>query len=79
MSSRSPHCAAPPMRPPAEPAVLGPLDLLVIQPTPFCNLDCHYCYLPDRQSKKRISAATLECLFGRVFEGELVRGPVTVV
>ena len=26
---------------------VGPLELLVVQPTPFCNLDCSYCYLPD--------------------------------
>ena len=57
----------------------GPLDLLVIQPTPFCNLDCRYCYLPDRQSRKRISAATLDRLFARVFESDLVRSSFTVV
>lgn len=57
----------------------GPLELLVIQPTPFCNLDCHYCYLPDRQNTKRISAATLDRLFQRVFESQLVRGGFTVV
>ena len=27
----------------------GPIGLVVIQPTPFCNLDCDYCYLPHRQ------------------------------
>jgi uncharacterized protein len=32
------------------------IDLLVLQPTPFCNLDCKYCYLPDRDSKARISS-----------------------
>jgi uncharacterized protein len=31
------------------------IDLLVLQPTPFCNLDCKYCYLPDRDSKTRIA------------------------
>ncbi len=31
------------------------IDLLVLQPTPFCNLDCKYCYLPDRDSKARIT------------------------
>ena len=57
----------------------GPLDLLVVQPTPFCNIDCRYCYLPDRNSKKRISSDTLERLFARVFASELVRGGFTVV
>ena len=26
----------------------GPINLVVIQPTSFCNLNCDYCYLPDR-------------------------------
>ena len=33
---------------------IGPVDLLIFQPTPFCNLDCKYCYLPDRSSKVRM-------------------------
>ena len=44
------------------------LDLLVIQPTPFCNLDCGYCYLPSRNSKERISIALLRQIFRRAFE-----------
>jgi uncharacterized protein len=28
--------------------------LLIFQTTPFCNIDCSYCYLPDRQVKTRI-------------------------
>src|SRR5271165_1465056 len=23
------------------------LDLLILQPTPFCNINCDYCYLPN--------------------------------
>jgi len=61
------------------PVEFGPLDLLVVQPTPFCNLDCSYCYLPDRLDKRRMSEATLRALFARVFESSLVRGPFTVV
>jgi sulfatase maturation enzyme AslB (radical SAM superfamily) len=38
---------------------VGPLELLVIQPT-VLQPRCHYCYLPDRQNKKRISTATLD-------------------
>lgn len=58
---------------------VGPLDLLVIQPTPFCNLDCDYCYLPDRQDTRRITPAVLDRVFQRVFESDLVRGPFTAV
>jgi uncharacterized protein len=36
-------------------AEVGPLELLVIQPTPFCNLNCSYCYLPDRQNTRKMS------------------------
>src|SRR5208337_2168361 len=37
----------------------GPLELLVLQPTPFCNIDCSYCYLPDRLNGSRVTAATV--------------------
>jgi uncharacterized protein len=43
------------------------IELLVIQPTPFCNIDCRYCYLPDRNSKAVVSSETLSNLFSQVF------------
>jgi uncharacterized protein len=43
------------------------IDLLVIQPTPFCNIDCKYCYLPDRNSTTSVSPETLRNLFSQVF------------
>jgi len=57
----------------------GPLDLLVIQPTPFCNLDCSYCYLPDRANRKRMPQETLERTFAWVLESGLVLRPFTIV
>ena len=33
----------------------GPVRLLVVQPTPYCNLDCDYCYLPDRGDRSQLS------------------------
>ncbi len=57
----------------------GPLDLLVLQPTPFCNLDCSYCYLPNRHSKKRMSTLVLEKVSSEIFSSGLVRQPFTVV
>jgi uncharacterized protein len=44
------------------------LRLLVLQPTPFCNIDCSYCYLPDRAVRARMSLATLDLVCKRVFE-----------
>ena len=43
------------------------IELLVIQPTPFCNIDCTYCYLPNRNSKAVVSKQTLLNLFSQVF------------
>jgi uncharacterized protein len=58
---------------------VGPLELLVIQPTPFCNLDCSYCYLPDRQNTRKMSPQTLERAFDWVFSSGLVRQPFTLL
>jgi uncharacterized protein len=44
------------------------LMLLVLQPTPFCNIDCSYCYLPNRNSTERMSLETLDLVCQRVFE-----------
>jgi uncharacterized protein len=57
----------------------GPLELLVVQPTPFCNINCSYCYLPDRQSTKRMSRETLEQTFAWVFSSGVVRDPFTLL
>jgi uncharacterized protein len=38
------------------------LKLLVIQPTALCNLDCTYCYVPDRADPRRLPRPLLETL-----------------
>jgi uncharacterized protein len=43
------------------------IELLVVQPTPFCNINCSYCYLPDRGSKAVMADETLHNLFLQVF------------
>jgi uncharacterized protein len=57
----------------------GPLELLVLQPTPFCNINCSYCYLPDRQSTRRMSLQTLERTLEWVFASGLAREPFTLL
>ena len=43
------------------------LELVVVQPTPFCNIDCDYCYLPERSVHRAISSDTLNRAFTRLF------------
>jgi len=42
------------------------LKLLVIQPTALCNLDCAYCYVPDRLDPRRLPISLLETLLHAV-------------
>jgi uncharacterized protein len=52
--------------------------LLVIQPTPFCNIDCRYCYLPDRSLRATISDRTLDNFFVKLFASGWIRGRVDI-
>lgn len=47
---------------------LGPLRQVVVQPTPFCNLDCRYCYLPNRSDPSVMDFRTLEQVAAAVTE-----------
>jgi uncharacterized protein len=50
----------------------GPISLVVIQPTSFCNLDCDYCYLPDRTLKNQLSLDLIEPIFEAIFTSPFV-------
>jgi uncharacterized protein len=55
------------------------IQLLVVQPTPFCNIDCRYCYLPDRTNKAVVSDETLKNLFSQVFASGWAKEGLSVV
>jgi uncharacterized protein len=57
----------------------GPLDLLILQPTPFCNLACDYCYLPDKSSTKKMPMQVIEAALKRAFDSGLIHEKFTVV
>src|SRR5215469_15019252 len=42
------------------------VEMVVLQSTPFCNIACSYCYLPDRGSKARMSLDTVAQVFQRL-------------
>ena len=49
--------------------------LVVLQPTTFCNIDCRYCYLPDRSKTKRMSIDVIRRVASEVLSSDLVDGP----
>ena len=55
------------------------IELLVVQPTPFCNINCRYCYLPNRDTKAVVSSRTLTNLFSQVFTSGWARDCLSVV
>ena len=58
-----------------EPAI----SVVVVQPTPFCNINCNYCYLPSRNSQARMATETLTALFDKVFASGWACQELTVI
>jgi uncharacterized protein len=57
------------------------VELLVIQPTPFCNMACRYCYLPvaARQERSRMADETLAAIGNRILRGGWAAPALSVV
>lgn len=58
--------------------VLVPANLLIIQASPFCNIDCSYCYLADRANKKLMTAETAEAVVKFLAGIPLAKEPLTI-
>lgn len=54
-------------------------DLLIIQTTPFCNLDCDYCYLPNRSNSQVMQKNVLETTLERAFNFMKLGRQLTIV
>jgi uncharacterized protein len=57
---------------------LGPVKLLVLQGTNFCNIDCRYCYLPNRDDRGQMSVDTVRVIIDRLLDERLLKGPLLV-
>jgi uncharacterized protein len=55
------------------------VGLLIVQPTPFCNINCSYCYLADRSSVKRMSVDVLTTTIRKIVESGLASDRLSVV
>lgn len=58
---------------------MGPLRLLILQATPFCNLACTYCYLPDKSIKKRMPLQVIEASLQKIIAAGLIDEEFSVV
>ena len=62
---------------------LGPIaswvEILVLQPTPFCNINCDYCYLPDRNDTQRMSVDTIKAAVRMVLDAGLADHRLSIV
>lgn len=52
------------------------LSIVVVQPTSLCNLNCRYCYVPNRRDKTLMSDEVLGAVMGKVLASNLVKGYV---
>ncbi len=50
--------------------------LVLIQATSFCNINCRYCYLPDRAIFRRIKLETLDRIFQSLFSSSFISNEV---
>jgi uncharacterized protein len=48
----------------------GKTHLVVIQPSSFCNIDCRYCYVPDRLNASMMPDALVEEIFTKIFRSD---------
>lgn len=55
------------------------IELLILQPTPFCNINCDYCYLPDRSNPKKMPGEVIDRTIELVLRSGLVKERVSIV
>jgi len=55
------------------------IETIVVQPTPFCNINCSYCYLPQRDVKTVMAQHTIAALFTKLFASSWMQPHVTVI
>jgi len=58
---------------------VSPVQLLIFQPSPFCNLNCTYCYLPDRQDKRVMDVEIVRTTVRRLREEKLLEPAVSII
>src|ERR1700678_3310449 len=55
------------------------IETVVVQPTPFCNINCSYCYLPQRNVTTVMMQNTVVTLFSKLFSSGWMQPHVTII
>ena len=55
------------------------VQVVVLQPTPFCNIACRYCYLPSRNAKTVVMQSTIHAVFAKLSESGWLGEELTVI
>jgi uncharacterized protein len=55
------------------------IGMVVLQPTPFCNINCSYCYLPQRSDRTVMTDSTVRAAFERVFASGWASDDLSVI
>ena len=55
------------------------IHTVVLQPTPFCNINCRYCYLPQRDAKTVMALETVIAIFEKIFAAGWASPYLTVI
>jgi uncharacterized protein len=60
--------------------VVGPIGLVILQSTGFCNINCSYCYLPDRaNSRQAMDLPTVAEVARLIFTSNLFKRDLDIV
>ena len=57
----------------------GITSLVILQPTPFCNINCSYCYLPQRSDRTTLNIDQLQQVFEKLVTFPTISKRTTVV
>jgi uncharacterized protein len=57
----------------------GVTNLIILQPTPFCNINCSYCYLPERANRTTLTLDQIQVMFEKLVGFPTIEKRVTVV
>lgn len=55
------------------------LELLIVQPDSFCNINCGYCYLPDRGIASRMPDNVLDAIVQRLGDHKSIAASLSLV